>query len=59
MEKQTILEEMLRTAGERYDQEEAERLRPFLERLSEAVWKVHGFELEPGDEPSSDPGEAM
>jgi hypothetical protein len=57
MEKQTILEEMLRTAGERYGQEEAERLCSFLERLSEAVWKVHGFELEPGDEPSPDQGE--
>jgi hypothetical protein len=54
-----ILEEMLRTAGEKYGQEEVERLRPFLERLSEAVWKVHGFELEPGDEPSSDLGEVM
>ena len=57
MEKQAILEEMLRRAGESYGQEEAERLRPFLERLSEAVWKVQGFELEPGDEPSGDPRE--
>lgn len=57
MEKQAILEEMLRRAGERYGEEEAERLRPFLERLSESVWKVQGFELEPGDEPSSYTGE--
>jgi hypothetical protein len=54
MEKQTILEEMLRTAGERYGPEEAERLKPFIERLSESIWKVQGFELEPGDEPSSE-----
>jgi hypothetical protein len=48
---------MLRTAEERYGQEEAERLKPFLEKLSEAVWKVQEFELEPGDDPSGDPGE--
>jgi len=57
MDNLTILEEMLRAAGERYGEEEAERLRPFLEKLSEAVWKVQGFELEPGDEPSMDTGE--
>ena len=59
MEKQSIFERMLGTAEEMYGPEEAERLRPFLERLSEAVWKVQGFELEPGDEPSSNTGEAM
>jgi hypothetical protein len=48
---------MLRTAEDRYGQEEAERLKPFLEKLSEAIWKVQGFELEPGDDPSSDPRE--
>ena len=53
----SIMERMLRTAEERYGQEEAERLKPFLERLSEAIWKVQAFELEPGDEPSSDHGE--
>jgi len=47
---------MIRTAEERYGQEEAERLKPFLRRLSEAIWKVQEFELEPGDEPSCDPG---
>ncbi len=57
MEDQSILDLMLRTAEERYGQEEAERLKPFLEKLSEAVWKVQGFELEPGDDPSGDPRE--
>ena len=56
LEDQSILEWMLRTAEERYGQEEAERLKPFLKKLSEAVWKVQGFELEPGDDPSGDPG---
>ena len=57
MEDQSILEWMIKTAEERYGQEEAERLKPFLEKLSEAVWKVQGFELEPGDDPSGDPRE--
>jgi len=57
LEDQSILDLMLRTAEERYGQEEAERLKPFLEKLSEAVWKVQGFELEPGDDPSGDPRE--
>ena len=55
----SILEWMLRTAEERYGQEEAERLKPFLGRLSEAIRKVQAFELEPGDEPSGDPGEDL
>ncbi len=57
MEDQSILDLMLKNAEERYGQEEAERLKPFLVRLSEAVWKVQGFELEPGDDPSGDPRE--
>ncbi len=57
MEDQSILDLMLRTAEERYGPEEAERLKPFLEKLSEAVWKVQGFELEPGDDPSGNPRE--
>ena len=57
MEDQSILDLMLRTAEERYGPEEAERLKPFLEKLSEAVWKVQGYELEPGDDPSGDPRE--
>ena len=48
---------MLRTAEERYGSEEAERLKPVIKKLSEAVRKVKQFELEPGDEPSSDPRE--
>ena len=48
---------MLRTAEERYGPDEAERLKPFLEKLSEAVCKVQEFELEPGDDPSGDPRE--
>ena len=55
MEDQSILEWMLKTAEERYGQEEAERLKPFIKKLSKAIWKVQGFELEPGDEPSCDP----
>jgi hypothetical protein len=54
MEKQTIVERMLGTAEEMYGPEEAARLKPFIERLSESIWKVQGFELEPGDEPSTD-----
>ncbi len=57
MEDQSILEQMLRAAEERYGSDEAERLKPFLEKLSEAVWKIQGFELEPGDDPSGDPRE--
>ena len=57
MEDQSILDLMLRTAEERYGPEEAERLKPFLEKLSKAVWKVQGFELEPEDDPSGDPRE--
>ena len=54
MEKQSILERMLGTAEEMYGPEETERLKPFIERLSESIWKVQGFVLEPGDEPSSE-----
>jgi hypothetical protein len=54
MEKQSILERMLGTAEEMYGPEEAERLKPFIERLSESIRKVQGFKLEPGDEPSTD-----
>ncbi len=54
MAKQSILERMLGTAEEMYGPEEAERLKPFIERLSESIRKVQGFELEPGDEPSTD-----
>ena len=50
MEDQSILEQMLRTAKERYGPDEADRLKPFLERLSKAIRKVQGFELEPGDD---------
>lgn len=57
LDNQSILEQMLRTAEERYGSEEAERLKPFIEKLSEAVLKVQGFELEPGDDPSGDPRE--
>jgi Asp-tRNA(Asn)/Glu-tRNA(Gln) amidotransferase C subunit len=57
MEDKSILERMLKTAKERYGPEEAERLKPFIERISEAVRKVQEFELEPGDEPSGDPRE--
>ena len=57
MEDQSILEQMLRAAEERYGSDEAERLKPFLEKLSEAVWKIQRFELEPGDDPSGDPRE--
>ena len=46
---------MLRIAEERYGSDEAERLKPFLERLSKAVSKVQAFELEPGDDPTGDP----
>ncbi len=45
---------MLRTAKERYGPGETERLKPVIKKLSEAVRKVKQFELEPGDEPSSD-----
>ena len=54
MEKQSILEWMIGRAEEMYGRDEAERLKPFIERLSESIWKVQGFELEPGDEPSSE-----
>jgi hypothetical protein len=54
MEKQSILERMLGTAEEIYGREEAERLKPIIESLSESIWKVQCFELEPGDEPSTD-----
>ena len=57
MEQQSILEQMLRTAEESYGPDEAERLKPFLERLSKAVSKVQAFELEPGDDPAGDPRE--
>ena len=57
LEDQSILEWMLGTAEERYGPDEAERLKPFLKKLAEAVWKVQEFELEPGDDPSGDPGE--
>ena len=48
---------MLRTAEESYGPDEAERLKPFLDRLSKAVSKVQAFELEPGDDPAGDPRE--
>jgi len=48
---------MLSTAEERYGPDEAERLKPFLERLSKAINKVQDFELEPGDDPAGDPRE--
>ena len=57
LENQSILEHIIRTAEERYGLDEAERLKPFLERLSKAVSKVQVFELEPGDDPAGDPRE--
>ena len=57
MEKQLILEGLLSRAEKSYGQQEAKKLRPLLESLSESIWKVQGLELEPGDDPSSDLGE--
>ena len=54
MEPKSVLEQMLKTAEERYGPDEAERLKPFLERLSKAVSKVQAFDLEPGDDPAGD-----
>jgi hypothetical protein len=36
---------MLRVADERYGPDEAERMKAFLERLSQAIGKVQVFEL--------------
>ena len=52
MDEETVTDTMLRTAAERWGEEEAERMRPVIERISEAVRKVQAFELEPGDEPA-------
>ena len=57
MDYQSILDKMLKSAEERYGSEEAERFKPFITRLSESIWKVQGFELEPGDDPAGGPGE--
>jgi Asp-tRNA(Asn)/Glu-tRNA(Gln) amidotransferase C subunit len=57
MEDKSIFERMLKTAEESYGLEEAERLKTFIKRISDAVRKVQEFELEPGDEPASDPRE--
>ena len=54
LEDQSILEQMLRAAEERYGPDEAERHKPILEKQSASIWKVRSLELEPGDEPTTD-----
>jgi len=52
MGEEAVADTMLRAAAERWGEEEAERMKPVIERISKAVHKVQAFELEPGDEPS-------
>lgn len=42
-------------AKERWGEEEARALKPALERIAEAVWKVERFELGIEEEPSNPP----
>jgi len=57
MDEEAVADTMLRAAAERWGEDEAERMKPVIERISKAVRKVQEFELEPGDEPSQRLGE--
>ncbi len=46
------LDRMLKIAEESYGLEEAQRLKPIIEMLSEAIKTVQQFDLEPGDDPT-------
>ena len=52
MEDEAVADDMFRAAAKRYGDDESEKMRPIIMRISEAVRKVREFELEPGDEPS-------
>jgi len=57
MDEEAVADTMLRAAAERWGEDEAEKMKPVIERISKAVRKVQEFELEPGDEPSQRHGE--
>ena len=52
MKSSGLLDRMLKTAEENYGLEEAQKLKLIIERLSEAIIIVQGFDLEPGDDPT-------
>jgi hypothetical protein len=52
MKSSRLLDRMLKIAEESYGLEEAEKLKLIIERLSEAINTIHGFDLEPWDDPT-------
>ena len=53
MEKQKIVESMLKETEERWGMDEAKTMEPVIRRIAEAVWKVGCIDLEPEDDASS------
>ncbi len=51
--KEKIHNTFFERAKERWGEEEARALKPALERIAEAVWKVERFELGIEEEPSN------
>ncbi len=51
--KEKIIKSFYEGAKERWGEEEARALKPALERIAEAVWKVERFELGIEEEPSN------
>ena len=60
MEPRPSLEEifirLFEEAIKRWSEETAQELKSDIERISEAIWQVERFKLEPEDEPSRPPG---
>ena len=53
--KEKIIQSFYEGAKERWGEEEARALKPALERIAEAVWRVELFELGVDEEPSNLP----
>ena len=51
--KSEILRSLITAAAERWGKEEAERMKPSLESMAEAICDVGGFRLMPEEEPAN------
>ncbi|UCH57667.1 MAG: hypothetical protein JSV18_01755 [Candidatus Bathyarchaeota archaeon] len=58
-ERGEVIDSILSMARESYSDEEAEQMRPILELIGEAIWRVQSFKLDQGEEPSSGLGGGM
>ena len=54
--KEEHIDRFMKTAHERWGDEEYELLKPALEKTVEAIYEVEEFNLEPDDEPIRSPG---